>query len=281
MAYIDPKVLEAAGFSDKVPPRSACVTANIAGIEGTGKTHWTLTAPKPLLYQSTDFGDDGVIQKADGQIVRPRSGDYRLEIPHEFRAFVDRAETDNERRVREGKLANFVHDQFYVPFEADYRAGIKAGVRTVVWDTAAEIWEYVRLSVYGRHATNRDDLKTEANSKMKEMIRHAGLHGVNLIMIQRLKHRWESYADPATGAIKWRQTADLELAGFDKAPELVALSLWTKFTPKVGEGEPSWELVVKKCRDNPAAVGLTLPALGFVDLMGVLVPSVSAEAWEA
>ena len=272
MAFIDQAKLSAAGFTSEVKAREASVVVNIAGLEGTGKTHWALSGPKPLFYQSTDFGDDGVIQKASGQILRPVKGDYKLDIPHEFRAFVDRAETDSERKTREGRLANYVHDNFYVPFFKDYRAAIQAGVRTVVWDTALEVWEFVRLSVYGRAATNRDDLKTEANSKMKELIRLANVNNVNLIMVNRLKPKWESYYD-ASGAIKWRQSSEWEMQGYDKSPELVALNLWTKFTPPDG-----FEVTVKKCRDNPQHVGSVLPALPFAELMSVLIPSVGT--WE-
>ena len=275
MAYIDPKVLEAAGFTAEVKARRASAVVIVAGTEGTGKTHWALTAPKPLLYQATDFGDEGVIQKASGQILRPKTGDYKLNIPHEYRAFVDREETEAARRVREGKLANYVHEAFYEPFWRDYKNAIDAGVRSVVWDTHLEIWEYIRLSVYGRGATNRDDLKTEANAKMKEMIRYANVHNVNLIMINRLKPKWESYFD-STGAIKWRQSAEMEMQGFDKAPELVALNLWSKFTPP-----DNWEFQVKKCRDVPSFVGATIPMLPFVDLMGMLIPGVDAETWES
>ena len=274
MAFIDPKALAAAGFTAEVKPREASVVINLAGVEGTGKTHWALTGPKPLFYQSTDFGDEGVIQKASGQIIRPSKGDYKLAIPHEFRAFVDRAESDAERKTREGRLANYVHDSFYTPFFNDYTAAIKQGVRTVVWDTALEVWEFVRLSVYGRAATNRDDLKTEANSKMKELIRLANVANVNLIMVNRLKPKWDSYYDQS-GAVKWRQTSDWEMQGYDKSPELVALSLWTKFTPG---GDGGFELMVKKCRDNPDYVGTTIPAMPFDEVMAMLIPSVAA--WE-
>lgn len=276
MAHIDPKQIEAAGFTDNIGARQPSVGVIIAGIEGSGKSHWALTAPKPLLYQATDFGDQGVIQKfaGSGQILRPKGGDYKLVIPHEYRAFVDRMEKEDERKVREGKLANFVHESFYLPFRRDLEAGIKAGVRSVVWDTALEIWEFTRLSVYGRAATNRDDLKTEANAKMKEMIRLCNASNVNLIMINRLKPAWESYYDQG-GAVKWRQTKDLELQGYDKSPELVAINLWTKFT-----SPDSWEFTVKKCRDVPSFTGTVLPAMPFVDLMGILVPGVEPEKWE-
>ena len=285
MAFIDAAVLAAAGFTDEIAPRNASVVVSVAGVEGTGKTSWSLTAPKPLLYQGTDFGTDGVIQRfaSAGQIIRPRGPDgkpreYRVNIPHEYRAFVDRAETDKERQVREGKLAEFVHTHFYQPFYDDYKKGIEAGVRTAVWDTALEVWEYIRLSVYGRAATNRDDLKTEANAKMKELIRLANLHNVNLIMVNRLKPKWEMYYVGDTP--KWRQTTEQEMQGYDKAPELVAINLWTKMTPApVGTEDrtPTFEFVIKKCRDNVEFVGSTLPALPFEELMAMLIPGV--EKW--
>ena len=274
MAYIDAKVLEAAGFSDAISPRVASAVISIAGVEGSGKTTWALSGPKPLLYQATDFGDQGVIQKAKGQII-PRS--YKLDIPHDYRAFVDRTENEADRKVREGRLANYVHEHFYVPFYDDFVKGIKMGIRCAVWDNAVDIWENVRLSVYGRVATNRDDLKTEANAKFREMVRLANVHGIVLIMIQHLKPAFESYTAP-DGQIKWRMNPNkMEMQGFDKAPFLVTSTIWTKQTGVV-DGKPQFELEVRKCRDNAGLVGRSFPSMPFEDTMAMLVPSV--ETWD-
>jgi hypothetical protein len=280
MAHIDPSQLEALGFSDEIGKRKAQATVIIAGLEGTGKTDWSLTGPKPLLYMGTDFGDEGVIQKAKGQIFRRKEGDYKLTIPHELRPFVDQKEKADDRKVREGLLANFVHDEFYKPFYKDFHNAIKAGIRSVVWDNALDIWEYTRLSVYGRNATNRSDLQAEANSKYIEMIREANVANVNLIMINHLKYAWEMYYDKDNNA-KWRKTKDFEMQGFDKAPFLVTANFWTKFTPGNPDAEEpdsgTFELIVKKMRDDPKWVGQTLPALPFPELMSLLIPDV--EDW--
>jgi len=147
-----------------------------------------------------------------------------------------------------------------------------------VWDTHLEVWEYIRLSVYGRTATNRDDLKTQANAKMKELIRLSNINNVNLIMVNRLKPKWVTYYD-AQGNTKWMQSAtEMEMQGFDKAPELVALNLWTKMTPNPEPGAPpTFELQVKKCRDQVDYVGVTLPMLPWEELMAMLIPGV--EKW--
>ena len=273
MAHLDQDAMKAAGFTSEIGPRKPQATIIMAGIEGTGKTHWSLTAPKPLLYMSTDFGDEGVIQKATGEIYRRAEGDYKLEIPTEFRAFIDQDEKPDQRRKREGALSNFVHDEFYLPFFADLKEAVKAGIKSVVWDNALDVWEFVRLSVYGRIASNRSDLQREANSKYVELVRHCNIHDVNLIMINHLKNRWDAYDDPRTGETKWKKTNDYEMQGFDKAPILVACNLWTKFTPP-----DNFEVQVKKCRDRPEYVGQTFPAMPFVELMAMLIPDV--ESWE-
>jgi AAA domain-containing protein len=273
MAYISAEKLASLGFSDKISERRPCAVVSLAGLEGSGKTDFALKAPKPLFYQSTDFGDEGVIQKATGQIIRPTRGDYKLNIPpHLFDK--PSVEKGTDRQARESELAKWVQQNFVVPFTEDYRAMLKAGVRSVVWDTALEVWEFIRLSVYGRAATNRSDLQAEANTKFKELVREASIAGANLIMIQHLKPAWESYSDE-NGNVKWRKTADFEVQGFEKAPFLVTANLWTKFTPP-----GDWQLTVKKCRDNPAVVGVTIPATSWAEVMSVLIPSVPAESWE-
>ena len=281
MAFValDKEALSKAGFTDVIEPRQGSAVIALAGIEGTGKTTWALTGPKPLLYQGTDFGTDGIIQKADGQIIRPKGGDYKIEIPFEYRAFVDRKETDKERQVREGRLANFVHEKFYVPFYEDFIKGLDAGVRTVVWDSASEIWEFIRLSVFGRTGTNRPDLNAEANAKFRELVRMANVRNVNLIMINHLKKRFDSYFD-ASGNVKWRPTNEWTMEGNDKCPRLVAMNLWTEFTPgdALTGTDPVFNLKVKKNRDHAEYVGQTLPALPFIELMGLLVPEV--DEWE-
>ena len=75
MGFLKEADLAAAGFTDTIEPRVAAAVVSIAGAEGSGKTHWSLTAPKPLFYMATDFGDQGVIQKAEGQILRLKNKD--------------------------------------------------------------------------------------------------------------------------------------------------------------------------------------------------------------
>ena len=66
---------------------------------------------------------------------------------------------------------------------------------------------------------------------------------------------------------------EFEMQGFDKSPFLVTASVWMKFTPP-----STFEMTVKKCRDNPEMVGTVLPAVPFEETMAMLIPSV--DKWE-
>ena len=61
--------------------------------------------------------------------------------------------------------------------------------------------------------------------------------------------------------------------GWDKAPRMVDLTLWTKYTPP-----DNYEFEIKKCRGKGELVGSTFPSMPFEEIMMVLVPEVST--WE-
>jgi hypothetical protein len=284
MSYIDKSKLAELGFSDEIGDREPYAVINGAGLEGTGKTRFGFSMPGPILYQQTDQGEQGVIQQAralypDKQIIRPRGGNgYSLDIPTELFDFMDvededkkKADADKDRRIREKKLAKFVHENFYVPFLNDFKAGLAAGVRSVVWDTALDVWDYTRLSVYGRHASNSEHLQREANAKYREMVRLANVHKVNLFMINHLKNAWDTYQ--SDGKTKWRMIKnEYEMQGFDKCPFLVTVNIWFSFSPEDG-----FKFQIKKMRDDHSWVGQELDACTFPELMNMLVPEV--EDW--
>ncbi len=108
------------------------------------------------------------------------------------------------------------------------------------------------------------------------MRRLTNIHNVNLIMINRLKNKWESYYD-ASGNVKWRKNEnEFEVQGFDKSPELVNVSLWTTFDPE--DKKHPFKLTIKKNRDHAEWVGKTLPSMPFKEMMGMLIPEV--ESWD-
>jgi hypothetical protein len=279
LAVISAEALAKLGFSDQIEARPAYDAFIIAGIEGSGKTDWALTAPKPLFLMSSDFGDKGVIQKHVGDNPRGYPGqivkkDYKLKIPTNlYDKPVGGKEDASSRQARESELAKWIQANFIEPFSADYRKALDAGFKTIVWDNAVDIWEYVRLSVFGRAVTNRQDLQTEANTKFRELVRESQVKGANLIMINHLKSEWADVED-GRGGTKPKKLDTFYMQGNDKQPYMVAVVLWTQFVPP-----DTWRMTVKKCRDNPAMTGITLDNMNFADTVALLMPDVPAEDW--
>jgi hypothetical protein len=292
VAHLDPAKLAAAGFTDLVEERPACGVFSIAGLDASGKTHWAFTAPDPIGYMGVDFGTDGVIQKfGSKQIVRPidpatkRPTDYKIEIPFDLQQKKPGEEAPKDRQEREKRLADFVQKNFIEPWRRDYEKLLSLGVRTVIFDTASEVWEWTRISVFGRGATNRDDLNALANAKWREMVRLAGLRGANLILIHQLKPEFESYE--AGGEVKWRRTGGYEVQGNAKNGFLVTAAMRTRFVaprlhPATKETleEGRFELTFDKIRDQPPITASpVLVNADFVETMMVAMPDVDPEKW--
>jgi hypothetical protein len=266
---IDLTKLHAAGFTAEIKPRRAAVVLSVEGLDKSGKTHFAFTAPGPICYISTDWGDEGVIQKfPNKQIIRPIAGDLKLDIP----AALDRSDPTVIQPCFKKAVDRFV---------TEYRKAIELGVRTIILDKGSELWEWIRLAHYGRQSTNRNDYITTANAFYRDLVREANLAGINLIIINEVKALWESYNED--GKVKFRKTDKFESSGNEKDPQLVTARLRMTFIePQMNlKGEivqpGRFETQVRRCRDNFGAVGMTLTNADFEMAMAVCVPEV--EAW--
>jgi hypothetical protein len=266
---IDLTKLHAAGFTAEIKPRRAAVVLSVEGLDKSGKTHFAFTAPGPICYISTDWGDEGVIQKfPNKQIIRPIAGDLKLDIP----AALDRSDPTVIQPCFKKAVDRFV---------TEYRKAIELGVRTIILDKGSELWEWIRLAHYGRQSTNRNDYITTANAFYRDLVREANLAGINLIIINEVKALWESYNED--GKVKFRKTDKFESSGNEKDPQLVIARLRMTFVePQMNlKGEivqpGRFETQVRRCRDNFSAVGMTLTNADFALAMSVCVPEV--EAW--
>jgi hypothetical protein len=55
--------LKSLGFSDAVVETPYRLIASVSGKEKTGKTHFALTAPEPIIFFNIDVGTEGVVGK--------------------------------------------------------------------------------------------------------------------------------------------------------------------------------------------------------------------------
>jgi hypothetical protein len=164
----------------------ARVVWSIDGLDKSGKTHFALTAPGPILYQDVDIGSEGMIEKF-------------LE-----KKKIERKEYMFLRDVRKGKedlkkaaqpvWSKFL-DDYYEALESSGRYGTpfkKDGVRTIIWDNGADIWSLCLMTHLGKDIQIQPTERTQANSVFKEVVKAAFMYNANLLIIHQLGPSFEN-----------------------------------------------------------------------------------------
>lgn len=278
---MNPQALKGTGFRQETPSLRPRLILTVDGPDKSGKTHFAYTAPGHILAQNIDFGDEGVLQKHQSRMPdglnRILPSDYNRLLPDGF----DRRDLN--------KLKDWYRTNVVDPFIKDYKAALKAGARTIVWDTATEFWEILRLSHFGKTDKIPAQMYTAVNSEWQELVRLANDSDTNLVMLHQVKDEWESYVD-GQGNEKRRTTGRQVRSGNEKIGYLVQAQLVTRYVPakkdkrgEVREGdEARFEVEVTKCRHNPDLVGMVFTGemANFPSVAGFIVSELPPSTWE-
>ena len=205
------------------------------GLDGTGKTHFGLTAPGDIAFINTDVGLEGVVERfaKDKNIF---VSNY-LETYKQIKSL---PETD-ARDVME------MYTPLWESIKSDFmEAAETKAVKSVVVDSFTTAWEIARFARLGRIA-----LPPEASYKYgpvnDEFVKfvHEGysVFGKNVILLHRLKPEYIN--DSFTG--------EYILDGCRKIPFEVQVKVRLKWDKEKGFG-----LTILKCRQNGALTGLEL-----------------------
>ncbi len=227
--------LTKAGFAPAQTKVRRRLIVSIEGEEKTGKDHFAFTAPDPIGVQSFDDGLEGVVEKfvnglaTAGGIAIPKKQilvkEYRL--PPNLAA-----------------EPNFDYTSVWAAFVKDYRALLAAGVRTVIWDTATELWELLRMLRFGKLAQVQPHNYGPVNGEYVGLLREAYNAHSNLILLHST--RAEYVNDKATGK--------KERAGFNATGFKVQVNLKT-FRVDSEEGS-EFSIKVLDCRQNGQLNGM-------------------------
>ncbi len=267
--------LKGTSFTFGTRERRPRLILTVDGEDKTGKTHFGYTAPGPIASQSIDFGDEGVVQKFQEAGKEIAVAEYSRLMP------------DSMDRKDLGALQKWYREQVVLPFVRDFKAALKAGVRSLVLDTATEFWEVMRLSHFGKADKVMPQMYTAVNAEWQELIRLANDNDTNLILLHQVKDEWENYTDSG-GQNKSRTTGRKVRAGNEKIGYLVQAQLVTRYVPAVKDRkggvkeEARFELEIVKCRHNPEVVGMVLTneMANFQTVAGLIVPEVDPAVWE-
>lgn len=265
---------------------------SVEALYKAGKTHFASHAPGPLVIQSTDFSTDGPVQKAMAAGKRILVAEYPLAVDLTaddlFKEGV--ALRDDQKKELAGKAADRqaerVTRETWTPFRTDYLAALAdPEVRTIVWDTADQVNEVLRLANHGKLERNPQMANGPINAEYKDLVRRAAAARKNLIMLHRLRDEYKDYEDPdKPGKTKNAKTGQMVRAGNANADYLVHSFVRLEYSPPK-QPNPSmspgtFKMTIKAARLNPAVTGQVLENATWQELMLYLAPDVDPSAWE-
>jgi AAA domain len=194
---------------------------SIEALDKCGKTHYAImTAPDPIAVVSNDPGTAAVVAKA-------RDAKRKIE-------YMDLTYPAPEPGVKSREQINAAEWAAWVAawekFKNSQRAIIAdKKIRTVVWDTASDIWHLAELAIFGKLQGNaRQDLRTTLNADFTKV--YWDLYklrpDLNIILIHKQKKR---YTKNSKGEADW--DGGYELDGFSRINYAVDMTVklgWDK-----------------------------------------------------
>lgn len=212
------------GFVDgsKVKVRKRLI-ASIEGPQKVGKTHFSLTAPDPIMFFDMDIGSEGVINKFSNKKVWIGQYDYRmLSGPNPAVAIL---------AMWEKMKADFIF------------ACNSPDILTPVIDTATEMWELIRMARFGKLTQVMPHNYGPVNAEFRDLLRLSYSCGKDVIFIHKMKAEY----------VNDKRTGRLERAGFTDMGFLVQINLqaWRNQDGEFG-------MTILDCRQNPDLVGMEL-----------------------
>jgi len=225
------------------------------GAPGSGKTHFALTAPAPIVVFSMDRGLEGVVE------------------PFQKKKDIYVAEYDwSPTEDLDQQVAIDLRDKFIEDFEDAVQ-----NARTVIWDKETDIWEMFRYAEFG--APNDSPRNYPAlNQRYRRLINMAKASDINFGCLQGMKAEWASKVNKKTGAQGAAATGAMIRAGFGELEGLVHVDLFHRYD----KAEKDYIIEVGKSR-GPGGFevqGETLSNVTFAELAQMVFPDSTDEDWE-
>lgn len=245
--------------------------ASVAGEVGTGKTHFTLTAPGPILVQNIDLGTEGVVEKfrKEGKEI------------YEERYIWNPGETDDETdNLKEEKQLKEAAIEVRNKWEKDYFYAVDNGIRSVTMDNESRIWQVYRYAEFGGPNGEQRDYD-KLNLRFEELINKAKANDINLFLIRAMKDRWGMFGKVKANGQKSFAKSGREVWGYEHLSGCVFTEL--EFLHDPDDEDAPYKIKFGKCRHNEA-LAFTTQDLGkdrftFPQLGTLMVEGSEEEDW--
>jgi hypothetical protein len=176
----------------------ARMTAAIIAREKQGKTHLALSAPGPLVIFDADYGLEGVVGKF---------------VDAGKKIYVYRVDMPSQEEKDAGKIASEIWDEINAVFIEVLR---NPEVRTVIFDTASELWEIARLAYFGKLEQVKSHHYGMVNAAFRRFLKKGLDSDKNILLLQKMK---AEYLDD-------KRTGKYEMSGFGDTPHIVQVVLY-------------------------------------------------------
>jgi hypothetical protein len=196
-----------AGFVELRPETvPARIVLSTASGEKCGKTHFAFTAPGPISVVSADTGTKEVMRK----FLRQKSMAFCQVV----------AASDILEAEGAGGAKSAGRKQWDKAKTAVRRARDERQFRTVVMDTASELWELCRLASFGKLTQVMPHHYGEVNQEFRVFIKDLFERpDLNVVLIHKVK---KEYKENKKGDSNW--TGNWERAGMGDVPYLVDIN---------------------------------------------------------
>jgi hypothetical protein len=218
---------------------------NLEGREKEGKTHFALTAPKPLAYLNFD--------KSSAEDVMRKFREQQIFAKNYWPTSTDQAS----------------YQVIWEMFRRDYDALLQSDVRTIVLDTGTEIYNISRMAEFGKLTQVMPHQYARVNSVFRQLFNDAYTTEKNIVIVHKKKK--EYIENDWTG--KW------ERSGFSETGFLVQINVECRRDP-----QPPYDFVaqVLNCSLNGDLMGLELRngMNSFPTLAQLAIPDSKPEDWQ-
>lgn len=245
------------GFEWAATEENPRLIVSASAKEKCGKTHFALgTTPEPVALIDFDLGTEGVVHKfANRRIIHKNFSTRRQ------KELSGEKYTQAEMEQEWTEIRSTILTMIRLPF-----------IRTLVIDTATEMWEAARLSEFGKLDQVKSHHYGPVNREFRDIIQAVySRKDLNALFLHKVKKEYVN--DKTTG--KW------ERAGFGDMPFLVQVNI-EHYKDNTDDQGPKFGIRVVNCRQNPELDGEELEGewCSFAKLGQLALPNSKPGDWK-
>lgn len=264
------KEIKIPGFTTNVSAQDQLAIA-VFGLAGSGKTRFCCTAPDPIGFIPLDRKTRRTVERVSRElgktVVMPEQDFVRVENPMKL-AVMDVTEAKKWYRAHVNRIK-----------EAAFRLYDHKQIRSIVIDSASQLWEDMLFAEFGRAQRIMPRDRGAVNQEMIDLLNCLG--GKHLILTHKASEIWSGSGDSArpTGKYEWKGFPHL---GYHV--NVIAELVCNEHKGPADEGR--FTLNVVMCQDNPDIQGpggkslLQDASISFQMLALQIYPDSNLEDWE-